>query len=244
MGKERIFRFKHFEVSHAQSAIPVGMDGVLLGAWTDVSSKLNILDVGTGCGVIALMCAQRCAEAQITGIDIHTQSVEEAQRNFAVSAWSDRLHAVRADFITLPVEHKYDLIISNPPFFDAGIQTINASPRLTARHCGVLGPAQLLTHGYNLLSDNGNIALISPASQKEILICSCLQCGLTVKRLCYVISRPGKEPKRILIQVEKTNITPPASLPIFQESTLYIYDNSGAYTPEYKSLTQDFYLKF
>lgn len=244
MGKERFFRFKQFEVRHKQSALPVGMDGVLLGAWADVSNTRTILDAGTGCGVIALMCAQRNPIANITAIDIHLPSVEEANYNFAISRWRDRLHAECTDFMSIPtqISRNFDLIISNPPFFDAGVTAIDTNPRLAARHSGVLGPEQLIKHGYNLLSDSGSIALISPATQKERLISLCSQHGMSVTRLCNVVSKPGKEPKRILLQAEKLN--QPLPSPTHYESTIFIYDKWGDYSCEYRFLTRDFYLKF
>ena len=142
MSKERLFRFKRFAVSHSQSAIPVGMDGVLIGAWCSVSQALRVLDAGTGCGLIALMCAQRSAEARITAIDIHPPSVEEAVYNFTTSPWARRLEARLIPFAEF-AEKGFDLIVSNPPFFHAGVSPTLSDARLRARHSGAFGPEAL-----------------------------------------------------------------------------------------------------
>ena len=130
------FRFKQFTVWHDRCAMKVGTDGVLLGAWagqerlgkTQVNHPRNILDIGTGSGLIALMLAQRFPQARITGIDCDKDAAMQAMENFTGSPWADRLRAVRTglqDFCrdTATAAERFDLIVSNPPFYDycAGI---------------------------------------------------------------------------------------------------------------------------
>lgn len=110
-----MFRFKQFSVDDAASTMKVGTDSVLLASWAEVSDCRQILDVGTGCGVIALICAQR-SNAFVTGIDIHAASVSQAEENFRASPWSNRLMAEESalqDFLT---DVKPDLVIANPRF--------------------------------------------------------------------------------------------------------------------------------
>jgi len=279
MDKERIFRFKQFEVSHGHSALPVGMDGVLIGAWADVSYARNILDVGTGCGVIALMCAQRNAGAVVTGIDIHKPSVLEALGNFKASPWSERLNAFCTDFNAFAdasakinadvsanyiadasdnssfaglnfgngyiLPRKFDLIVSNPPFFNSGVELgDHATARLVARHAGSFGPAQLISSGTRILTGTGSIATIFPAGQKNLILRKCHEAGLQVKRLCYVVSRPGTPPKRVMLQASICKPDKSLQQGTYMETTLCIYDGNAEYSEAYKTLTHDFYLKF
>ncbi|MDE6682224.1 MAG: methyltransferase, partial [Muribaculaceae bacterium] len=159
----------------------VGIDAILLGSWAEVKNRKRILDVGTGCGLIALMCAQRNSDAQIEAIDIDRGSVEEAQENFDDSPWKERLSVRKSDFI----EHKgtaYDLIISNPPFFSSGITKI-ANPRERARHQDILSPKVLMEKGCGMLNPNGRIAMIVPFEQVEELIQISLSNELSLIRL-------------------------------------------------------------
>ena len=120
MGTENNFRFKQFNISHAGASMKVGTDAILLGSWTDVSNTNKILDIGTGCGIIALMLAQR-SQAIIDAIDIDKSSIDEAAINFDNSPWKGRLRSIHSsvqDF-SKKTNTKYDLIVSNPPYVDS-----------------------------------------------------------------------------------------------------------------------------
>lgn len=236
--KERLFRFKQFEVRHKASAMKVGVEAVILGAWADVSGVKSVLDAGTGCGVIALAIAQRCPEAKITGIDIDGPSIVEAASNFASSPWSGRLTALEADFGDwIGSAPRFDLIISNPPFFDSGI-TQPDSARLRARHTDVLSPASLLTLGADHLSDCGRIALVCPAHDKDSLTATARDAGLFPMRTLLVSGREGAGAKRIFAEFGLKECPCPVS------GTLSIERSPGVHTSEYMALTRDFYLRF
>lgn len=245
MPKERIFRFKRFTASHGRSAIPIGMDGVLVGAWCDVSDARTILDVGTGCGLIALICAQRNPQARISGIDPHAPSVQEAADNFAASPWPDRLTAMESTFDSI-TDTRFDLIVSNPPFFHDGVDTPARSARLAARHADVFGPLQLITHGATLLTPQGRISLIAPARDEDVLLETAVGAGLKPVRLCHVISRPGTEPIRLLLEL----VTADSPHQSCERTSLTIHRPDPTanplddYTPEYRMLTAPFYLRF
>ena len=176
------FRFKQFTVWHDRCAMKVGTDGVLLGAWagqerlgeTQVNHPRNILDIGTGSGLIALMLAQRFPQARITGIDCDKDAAMQAMENFTGSPWADRLRAVRTglqDFCrdTATAAERFDLIVSNPPFYDNTL-TNPDSRRCAARHTGGLPHDELLLLSAGLLSDTGVFSLIVPSeSEKSIL---------------------------------------------------------------------------
>lgn len=226
------FRFKQFSVSNTLSAMKVGTDGVLLGAWASPSSGV-ILDAGTGTGVIALMMAQRCPDADIMGVDIDDSSVVEAAGNFKNSPWSSRLRALKADFRTF--DFKADLIITNPPFFINSLKSPQAR-RSDARHTDCLSQDELIDSALRVLSENGVLSLILPYSEGMKFISKCESSGLILKRRCRVFTREGDEPKRLMMEFSRNNSTPT------QEEQLTIQNASG-YTLQYKSLTKDFYLK-
>lgn len=252
MTKERLFRFKQFSAAHGRSAIPIGMDGVLTAAWADIGHARTILDAGTGCGLIALICAQRNPGARILGIDTHDPSVQEAADNFRASPWPDRLTARRLPFADL-TDERFDHIVSNPPFFHDGIEDPSRSARLAARHADLFGPVQLITHGAALLTPGGRITLIAPARDEAALLRAGAEVGLAPRRLCRVSSRPGAEPIRVLLTLADPGQTVsdpdrPKADPELTTLTIHRADPTGDpvddYTPEYRRLTAPFYLKF
>lgn len=189
--RETIFRFKQFAVVNHRSAMKVGTDGVLLGAWAlsskDAGSFLgspdapcpnslgSILDVGCGTGLIALMMAQRFPDAEVNAIEIDSDSATEAAANFKASPWAGRIHLIHGDFLDnfLPLSpcdtgcrsaRKFDLIICNPPFFTNGLQAPECARR-QARHETSLTLSSFLEHSSMLLSPSGVIALILPADR-------------------------------------------------------------------------------
>lgn len=235
------FRFKRFNCSHSKSSLKIGVDAVLLGAWADVSGCQKILDVGTGCGVIALMCAQRADTAsQIIGIDIDADSIKEAGDNFNNSPWATNLKASLENFNNIH-QDIFDLIISNPPYFNSGIDHPDSS-RLIARHEGELSPATLLKKGKTLLKTTGRIAMIIPYDRLNEISDLARDTGFITRRGTIVKGNLNTAPKRVLLEFEfgfGKEDTHPHDFPIL---TLEI--EPGVPTPEYKELCADFYLKF
>lgn len=220
----------------------VGVDAVILGAWANVQNARTVLDVGCGCGVIALMIAQRNQSAQISAIDIDPESVEEATENFSASPWSDRIMTKEMDFNDYCSQHMernmepLDYIISNPPYFDSGIYTPN-SIRLKARHQGKLSPSIILEKGSALLSNKGMIGMVIPVGQTEGMIKFANSIGLNLIRKMIMTGREGREPKRCFIEFGK-------ELKSVATEQLTIEFTDGSFTPEYQFLCHDFYLKF
>lgn len=237
------FRFKRFSVEHLRSAMRVGVDGVLIGAWVDVAGLPDTglaLDAGCGCGMIALMVAQRWTEGQVLGIDIHEPSVCEANDNVASSPWADRVSILHGDVMNLDgndIPGPLSLIVSNPPFFASGIAHPD-TPRLAARHAGGFGPLSLPVIGERLLVPEGRLALIAPADMEQDIRIKGKEHGLSVRRVCRVVTVAGKNPSRVMMEMVRTDDMPE----IVQ--TLVIHDANHEYTVEYKQLTCDFYLKF
>lgn len=213
----------------------VGTDAVLLGSWANSVGK-NALDVGTGCGIVALMLAQRFPNLQIRGIDIHEDSVEDAQFNFERSPWQDRLLAEKRALQSMTSAiGMYDLIVSNPPYF----QNSTSAPsihRHNARHTSNLGYEELTFCSAKLLTPNGSLAVILPAEQLKQFIKMAHDLGLYLWRQTTFLPKAKSPAERVLLQFLKQP-TPPI------KTKLVHYTNDGEWTTGYKGLTKEFYLK-
>jgi tRNA1Val (adenine37-N6)-methyltransferase len=246
--KERLFRFKQFAVSHDKSAMKVGVDGVLLGAWADIEDATVILDAGCGCGLIALMAAQRNPHAVVHGIDIHQPSVDEATANALSSPWSDRIDFALCNFVDYRCDKPINHILSNPPFFDSGI-TDPQTDREFTRHSAMLGPLSLISVGSRLLAPDGRISMIAPPEWLDRICVEARNYGMYINRLMYVYSRPARPPKRILVELRRGEIVKEnIKFEPTSNNSLYIetLNSDGVidYSPEYRLLSSPFYLKF
>lgn len=230
------FRFKKFTVYHDKCAMKVGTDGVLLGAWCTVAGKKNSLDIGTGSGLIALMLAQR-SEAQIDAIDIDLPACEQATENSQASDFRHRIRVFHTSLgaYTASADKKYDLIVSNPPFFISSLLSPSQQRNL-ARHNSGLSLESLLGDSLRLLAPEGSIALILPYEQEGILNKEASRYGLSFVRKTYVIPVRGAGRKRILAE-----LSPVLSACLYDELT--IEEARHQYTSDYIALTKAFYLK-
>ena len=232
------FQFKKFTVRHDKCAIKVGTDAVLLGAWTDATSCKSILDVGTGTGIIALMLAQR-STACIEAIDIDKEACMQAEENVIASPFAERIkviHASYSKFAGLATQKKYDLIVSNPPYFIHSLKCPD-NKRSIARHTDSLPLSELIEYSRSLLSSSGRIALVLPYEQLKDIKIIAHKNSLFVCRQTDVIPVPGAQPKRLLIELSATDTD------IKKRNTLIIEEARHQYTPEYIALAKDFYLK-
>ena len=232
------FRFKDFTVEQNDAGCKVGTDGVLLGAWTDATKAENILDVGTGTGLIALMAAQRNAQARIDAVEIDLQTVEQASRNISASPWSERIRLVGGDFLSLDFDAgEYDLIVSNPPFFEDSLKSPDER-RNKARHSDSLPHAALVKRASKILSHKGIFSLVLPFDASEKFIRETNEAGLFLRRRLNVASYPSKPYNRVLLEFSRTEIAT-------DPDELYIREAAdGDYSTAYRLLTRDFYLKF
>ncbi len=251
--REKVFRFKRFEVKNHLSAMKVGTDGVLLGAWA-LSGKTaspgsslpeephTILDVGCGTGLIALMMAQRFPAASISAVEIDRDAAAEATDNFRNSQWSERLSLTIGDFSTeFPPEYnrRFDLIVSNPPFFTNGEISPEQS-RLMARHEKSLTLETLIATSRRLLSPQGALCLILPADREDDLKFQAVSARMAITSLTRVTTVPSKPPRRILAELRDISACDFTS----QAQHLSIHDGKGGFTVEYSRLVTDFYLHF
>jgi tRNA1Val (adenine37-N6)-methyltransferase len=237
-----IFRFKQFEVVNERSAMKVNTDGVLLGAAMTIRpADRTMLDIGTGTGTIALMAAQRSSQSSegvhIDAIDIDEASASEAAANFRNSPWWDILaaHHASLDGFAASSHASYDLIFSNPPYFEDSL-TAPDERKSTARHtCDGLSYRDIFEFAKERLSQDGRVSLVLPADQEAALTRYGRMCGLHLFRILRVRTVPRKSPSRMIAEFSRCRCEVPA------EELLTIQDE-GKYTQEYLSLTSDFYL--
>ena len=248
-----VFRFKKFDVANERSAMKVNTDGVLLGAAMTVrQTDRRLLDIGTGTGTIALMAAQRLSGSdlplersistirRIDAIDIDEASASEASANFRTSSWSDLLHAhnlsLEAFEESMDREDRFDLIFSNPPYFEDSFQA-PLERRNNARHTAATGLSyrEILEFSQRYLSDEGRVAMVLPADQETHLARHARMCGLHMFRILRVRTVPRKAPVRMIAEFSRARVSE------IREEMLTI-QNEGKYTQEYLSLMHDFYL--
>lgn len=216
----------------------VGTDGVLLGAWAEVSQVARILDVGTGTGLIAIMMAQRCASAAIDAVEIDDKASQQAIENVAACPWKDRIAVVNDSFqhFAATACRRYDLVTCNPPYFRKALRSPVAS-RSVARHDTDLSYGDLLCHAAAIITAEGRLAVIVPAGETDPLIEMAYLSGLFVYRVLKIKPLPDKPVIRVMMELSRNRI------PSHEESTLIIRNQDQiTYTDDYRNLTRDFYL--
>jgi len=214
----------------------IGTDAVLLGSWVKMEQARSILDIGTGCGILALMMAQR-SEAIIDAVEIDRESALEAGKNFQKSPWKDRINLYLKSFQEF-AEHnhrKYDLVISNPPFFSDSLRSPDRRKSIS-RHDDLLPLEILLSLSEQLLEPSGRAVFIFPADSLPVWIDLALRLQLYPFRKCIVFSREGKQPSRVMMEFSMRDFGIP------MQENIRICDTFGNYTVEYKELTNAFYL--
>ena len=232
------FRFKQFSIQQDKTAMKVGTDGVLLGAWVNLESNpASILDIGTGTGLIALMMAQRSQVEVIDGLELDDDAYIQSVENFERSDWGDRLFCYHTSLqkFAKEIDEKYDMIISNPPFYNSTYKEL-PQKRAMARHTESLSHNELLESVAKLLSENGHCACIIPFSEEDKFIKIARQNKLFPNRITRVKGAENSPVKRSLLQ-----------LSFFEKSIetieLIIELERHVYTKAYKDLVRDFYLK-
>ncbi|HEU4717675.1 MAG TPA: methyltransferase [Bacteroidia bacterium] len=234
------FAFKKFTIHQDRCAMKVGTDAVLLGAWAKTYGVRNALDIGTGTGVIALMLAQKCG-AHIDAIDIDSDAVADAEENAAASPWADRVavHHLSLQQFTETAEKKYELIVSNPPFFSDSLPASEAS-RNAARHTVLLPFSDLIASVTKLLARDGKFCVILPSREGEQFRALAESKGLHLTRLTRVRTTPEKAEKRWLMQFAFMQKHISDSTLVIEKDNL----NAQHYTDEYRELTKEYYLYF
>ncbi len=213
----------------------VGTDGVLLGAWANCNQAGKVLDVGTGSGLIALMICQRNTEAQVWAIDTDTDACSQAAFNVEQSPFSGRIFVENTPFQRCFFAKKFDLIVSNPPYFSNSLKAPDIQ-RTKARHNDELPFDILIAKSASILDENGKFALILPATHLADITGLATQNGLYITRLTWVKPTPNHAPRRVLMEFGFKNENR-------EESELIIETARHQYSDEYIALTKAFYLK-
>lgn len=232
-----IFKFKEFDINQDKTAMKIGTDSVLLGSWTSINKPYSILDIGTGTGILALQLAQRTDAEIIDAIEIEDNAFEQAVENFEHSPWNNRLfcyHASLSEFVN-EIEEKYDLIISNPPFYTDDYKSVNIQRNL-ARLSYSLPFEELIESVAKLLDKNGLFSVIIPYKEKELFTKIANSHNLYLNKVCNVKGNLNSKFKRSLLEFSFTN-----KLSVSEE--LIIEIKRHKYTKQYINLVKDFYLK-
>jgi tRNA1Val (adenine37-N6)-methyltransferase len=232
------FEFKQFAVNQSKCAMKVGTDAVLLGAWVEIKDANNILDIGTGTGVIAIMMAQK-SKSEIIALDIDVAACEQSRENVKNSPWPNRVNIYNESLQNFASHYqsKFDLIVSNPPYFVDAYKSAEES-RNHARHTDQLPFIDLITCAIKLLNENGRICIILPTKEslkfRELAAAN----HLYLTKITHVKTTQYKDEKRQLLQFELINKK------LMEETLVIEQEERHCYSKEYKELTKDFYLSF
>jgi len=231
------FHFKQFSIRQDSAAFKVGTDGVLLGAWADVSGARSVLDIGTGTGLLAIMLAQRCG-ARISALEIDKASASQARENALASPWKDRIQILHISLQDFKPSEKYDLVITNPPFFQDSMRP-DDNGRMISRHDALLSLEELAEAVPRLMQDEGRFCLVLPPAESRAFERIGPDHGLHMHRVLRVHSGPDPPEKRRLMEFR---LYPAGTM---QYDDLIIEKGvRHKYTKRYRELTGDFYLAF
>lgn len=225
------FRFQQFEIHQSSDVFRVGTDAVLIGVLSNVVNAKQILEVGTGTGIISLMLAQRNANANILALDINAEAVQISQNNFSNSPFADRVQSQHQDFKNFETEERFDLIVSNPPYFKIN----NSEKDVLARQRLELDFSDLIQKASQLLSDEGLFSVIIPIDSEKEFTKICLNNNLFLQRKIIIKGIETAEPKRVVLEYS------------LKESEIIVENfviekSPRVYSDEYLELTKDFHL--
>lgn len=232
---ETTFRFRQFTINQDKCAMKVGTDAVLLGAWVNANGSERVLDIGTGTGIIALMIAQK-STGIIHAIDIDEGSFHQCKENFRISPWHGRLLPFHISFqeFSEGSEKKYDLIVSNPPYFHHASKPPEEL-RSQARHHDQLTFEDLLLGAKKILSPEGTLCVILPIKEGMEFMDIAMSNGLFCQRMMKVKTKQDRPEKRVMMEFS-------TRFGVMDESSIVIHDSIDQFSSEYRKLTGDYYL--
>lgn len=228
-----VFKFKNFNLTQSDSLHKIGTDAMVLGASVDCANPKSILDVGTGCGILALMLAQSFPKAKIVGVDIDDNAISLANSNFQNAPFHNNFSAERFDFLNYNPSIHFDLIVSNPPYFNSNMPSI-LQQRNIARHEDSMNLVQLINHSEELLNEDGELWIIVPYERTEELIALKNRLNLKLFHRIQIYGKPNRHVRDVLVfsAKQKSEILP---------TELTIRDNDGKYTQQYIDLTKPYH---
>ena len=225
------FKFKQFEIQQSKDVFRVGTDGVLLGAMANVEGISTVLEVGTGTGLISLMLAQRNHEAWFLGLDINEEAVSLTKANFENSPFCARLKNIHQDFKVFETKERFDLIVSNPPYFEES----DSDKDKVARQTVELNFRQLIDSSARLLSDGGILSVIIPIEAGEVFISLAKESGLFLNRRINIKGIEGSKAKRLILEFSSMEKN-------LEESEFIIEKSPRIYSDQYLELTKEFHV--
>lgn len=230
-----IFQFKHFSVTQADNAMKVGTDAMLLGSLAAAENPSRILDIGSGTGVLALMAAQRFANAYVCGVEIDAKSAAEGSANFRNNPWSQRMEMVRSNFLEFQSESPFDLVLSNPPFYQSRLENLDA--RLAqSRHESALPVEAMLERVGEILASSGAFWVIIPIETQNHWVQTAQTKGLFPAKEISIQGNPKAETKRVILCFSKNQQAT-------TQSHFMVRNLDGSYSKEYIELTKEFHGK-
>ena len=234
----RPFFFKRFGMFHHRSTMRVGTDAVLFAQWVELSSSDSVLDVGTGTGVIPLILAQK-GVGSVDAVELDSDSYEEASLNFRISVYSDKLSVVHNDVRVYAdnAEKKYDLIVSNPPYYASDVKPIKEK-KVMARHVSTLSFKDLLVAAKKMMKEDARFALVLPFYESRLFIKEAENVGFYLQKEFLISPIDGKDPNRVNMQFVLKEVES------VERQLFTIRNKDYSYTKEYKEFLKDYYLDF
>ncbi len=232
----RPFHFQQFSLYHHRSTMKVGTDAVLLGIRTELEGVTDVLDVGTGCGIIPLLLAARSTKIKVDAVELDLASFEESSENFQQSPFAGRLQAFHADInhFDPATEKEYDLVISNPPFFINDHRPEHTGRKM-ARHTDSLRYDQLVLLVLRFMKPEGHFSVVLPYRESKVFLELAEESGLHLQHRMLIFPKPCKEPNRV-------NLLLGTSAAILETEKFIIRNEDGSFTRQYLNTVKDFYL--
>jgi tRNA1Val (adenine37-N6)-methyltransferase len=231
------FQFKQFTIQQDRCAMKVSTDACIQGAWTPIANNVkDILDIGTGTGLLSLMLAQRVSEINIDAIELDIDAAKQAKENVAAAPWNNRIQVWQGDVTTHPFTKQYDTVICNPPFFNNSLLG-DTDSRNIARHTLSLSYTDLLTVLNKVLKPEGYASILLPVAEHaewEMLL---------VKNNWHIYHRLIIQPKESSVPNRVMSLCSRNKAEETIEENLVIYAGQNEYTPEATELLKPFYLK-
>lgn len=229
------FHFKQFSIEDDRSSMKVSTDSILLGSWAK-ADEVCALDIGTGCGLLTLMLAQRFPKLLITAIELDPSSCEQAHHNMENSPWQDRLELVNGDVRSWKPLQQFNTVICNPPYFQDGL-TSNHQKRAHARHGKKLSFRELWDVINVMVTNSGSANLVLPYAEYDRLSRAAEQVGWSTSRQLTVHKNSDAPPTLVLSEWRRSQ-----SKLLNDPAELFLHDKKGQYTEEFRLLTKSFYL--
>lgn len=234
----RPFFFKKFAMFHHRSTMRIGTDAVLFARWVDVKSSDNVLDIGTGTGIIPMILSQK-GVGFVDAVELDADSYQEAKLNFSISAWNENLNVINTDVRNYADEtdEKYDLIVSNPPYYDSDVKPIKEK-KVMARHVSTLNFRDLLISSKKMMKEDARFAVVLPYYESRLFIKEAVSLGFYLQKEFLISPIEGKDPNRVNMQFVLYEVED-------ADTTLFTIRNSDySYTNQYKEFLKDYYLDF